>query len=89
MTFAALTQALDARAKAGNPARFWLRDDDAVAPTGALDRLLDMTGAQGVPLTLAVIPAPSGAQLAARLAQEAGVIVAVHGWSHQNHAPDG
>ena len=38
---------------------------------------------------LAVIPAHAGEQLAARLATEPHVSVAVHGWAHENHAPDG
>ena len=68
-------------------ARFWLRDDDAVEPTAALQRLLVLREAYQVPLTLAVVPAHAREQLARRLAQEAGVNVAVHGWSHENHAP--
>lgn len=83
----ALLQALDQRAAAGNPARLWLRDDDAIAPSAALDQLLDLTEASNVPVTLAVIPADAGAALAARLQKAAGVSVAVHGWSHHNHAP--
>lgn len=77
-------RALDRRAKAGQPARLWLRDDDAVAPSAALDQLLAMK--EGVPLTLAVIPAFSGQALADRLADAPGVTVALHGWSHENHA---
>lgn len=83
----ALIRALDARAEAGRPARFWLRDDDAEVPGAALDRLIGL--AEGLPLTLAVIPAATGAALASRLAGEAGISVAVHGWSHTNHAPPG
>ncbi len=86
--------AIAARAAAGHPLRLWLRDDDAVAPGQALDRLLDLTGAAGVPLTLAVIPAPwgeapTGPALAGRLETAPHVRVAVHGWSHRNHAPEG
>ncbi len=83
----ALQRALDIRAAQANPARFWLRDDDAVAPSAQLDRLLALTEEASVPVTLAVIPAGSGAPLAARLAGVAGVSVAVHGWAHVNHAP--
>ncbi|TIT57545.1 MAG: polysaccharide deacetylase, partial [Mesorhizobium sp.] len=43
--------------RAGRKAEFWLRDDDAVDPTPALDRLLDLTRQFAVPVTLAVIPA--------------------------------
>jgi hypothetical protein len=84
-----LQRALDQRARAGAPVRLWLRDDDAVAPTTALDRLLDMTRAAAVPLTLAVIPAFSSTPLATRLQRLPLVSVAVHGWSHENHAAGG
>ncbi|OYW60651.1 MAG: polysaccharide deacetylase [Rhodobacterales bacterium 32-66-7] len=80
----ALRNALDRCAEAGRPARLWLRDDDAVDPTPALERLLRLTDT--VPVTLAVIPAASGQALADRLAEADRVTVAVHGWSHANHA---
>ena len=83
----ALLHALDQRARAGNPARLWLRDDDAIAPSPALDHLLALTEAADIPVTLAVIPAHSGPALATRLDAATGVSVAVHGWSHTNHAP--
>ncbi len=83
-----LIRALDVRAEAGDPVRLWLRDDDAVVPSAPLDRLLALAGGI-VPLTLAVIPAETGAALAARLVDAAGVSVAVHGWAHRNHAPLG
>ena len=84
-----LRQELDQRAQAGRPAQLWLRDDDATLPTASLDRLLTLTGQFEVPLTLAVIPADTGEALAERLDGEAQVEVAVHGWSHHNHAADG
>jgi hypothetical protein len=76
---------LAALARANSPVEFWLRDDDATVPSAALDRLLGM----GVPLTLAVIPAHTGADLAQRLLDAAHVSVAVHGWAHVNHAGPG
>ncbi|MDS9470083.1 polysaccharide deacetylase family protein [Paracoccus sp. MBLB3053] len=87
-------RALADRAVAGVPVQFWWRDDDAVSPEPALDRLLAMANAFDAALTLAVIPAPwnsraSGPELADRLADEPLVRVAVHGWSHRNHAPEG
>jgi len=86
--FAPLRAALDGFAAAGTPARFWLRDDDAVEPTAALDHLLTLGAAYGVPLTLAVIPQYTGPALVARL-NGLAVEVAPHGWSHINHAtPD-
>ena len=80
---------LDRWRQAGRVADLWLRDDDAIAPTAALDRLLDLTARHSIPALLAVIPAQTGEPLAARLAPEPGIAVAVHGWAHRNHAPDG
>jgi hypothetical protein len=82
-----LTTELARWRQAGRTADFWLRDDDAIEPTAALDRLLAATAAHEVPVALAVIPALTGAPLAERVARENHVTVAVHGWSHENHAP--
>jgi hypothetical protein len=62
----------------------WWRDDDAVHPTPALDRLLAL--AAGVPLALAVIPGRAIAPLAQRLHSCPGLRVLQHGWMHANHA---
>ncbi|ANL49383.1 carbohydrate esterase 4 superfamily protein (plasmid) [Rhizobium phaseoli] len=86
MSFEPLQRELDRWQAAGRVARFWLRDDDAIEPTPHLERLLAVTGESAVPLTLAVIPGLTGEALAARLAAESAVSVAVHGWSHTNHA---
>ena len=75
--------------RAGRKADFWLRDDDAVEPTAALDRLLTLTEKYGVPVALAVIPAFTGAALAKRLDEAPHAVVAVHGWTHENHAAAG
>ncbi|MBD9371506.1 polysaccharide deacetylase family protein [Rhizobium sp. ARZ01] len=75
--------------RAGRVATLWLRDDDAVEPTAALERLLTLTALHVVPTTLAVIPAFTGEALAHRLHPAAQVEVAVHGWSHENFAPVG
>ena len=83
---ALLTQELDRWHAAGRTADFWLRDDDAVEPTAVLDRLIEVTAAFGVPLTLAVIPAVTGEALARRLEAAPHCTVAVHGWAHVNHA---
>jgi peptidoglycan/xylan/chitin deacetylase (PgdA/CDA1 family) len=82
-----LTEALDRWRDRGAVARFWLRDDDAVEPTSALDRFLATTGSAGIPAVLAVIPENTGIALAERLADHSEINVAVHGWSHVNHAP--
>ncbi len=74
---------------AGKTVTFWLRDDDAIVPTAALDQLLDVTGRYRIPVTLAVIPAGTGAALADRLKEVSHAAVAVHGWAHINHAAEG
>ncbi|QND50613.1 polysaccharide deacetylase (plasmid) [Phyllobacterium sp. 628] len=71
---------------ANRSAKFWLRDDDAVEPTPALDQLLQLANDFKAPVTLAVIPAHTGEPLAERLGGETQISVAVHGWSHENHA---
>lgn len=77
---------LDRFQEAGKIAHFWLRDDDAIDPTPALDRLLDLTDAHGVPVALAVIPEPTGEALVERLENAPLASVTVHGWRHANHA---
>ena len=87
--WAPLTDELDRWARAGWVARLWLRDDDAVEPTQALERLLALSASHAVPVALAVIPAFTGEALAGRLAAAPHAEVAVHGWSHENFAPPG
>lgn len=82
-----LRQELARWAQAGRKPVFWLRDDDAVEPTPALDRILSLTERFRVPLLLASIPAHATQALAERLKSEDRVTVGVHGWSHDNHAP--
>ncbi|GLS55299.1 hypothetical protein GCM10007886_34830 [Methylobacterium gregans] len=84
-----LRVALDARAEAGAPVSVWWRDDDAVAATPALDRLLALSEACDAPLLLAAIPAGIAPSLGPRLDAAPGVRLAVHGLSHANHAPPG
>jgi len=84
-----LTDALDDRLRSGCPVQFWLRDDDAIEPSALLERLLALSGSHAIPLTLAAIPACSGEALAKRLACASHVTIAVHGWSHTNHAMPG
>jgi hypothetical protein len=76
---------LDLWHAAGRPATLWWRDDDAVRPTPALDRLLAL--ADGLPLALAVIPEQATGALAERLANCPELRVLQHGWRHANHAP--
>lgn len=75
-------------ADAGRRVELWFRDDDAIEPTDALDRLLALSDGFAVPMTLAVIPAPTGQPLVERLARQKRLTVTVHGWTHRNYAPD-
>jgi hypothetical protein len=76
--------------EAGEVATLWWRDDDAVAPTARLGRLLSI--ASGVPVSLAVIPAVAEPELAEWLARfprsgpDAHIAVLQHGWRHLNHS---
>lgn len=85
----ALATELDRWGQRGECAVFWLRDDDALKPSSPLDRLLGLTGRFNVPVTLAVIPHETGMALARRLDESPQASVALHGWSHTNHAPEG
>ena len=67
------------------PLRLWLRDDDAIQPTPALDKLLGLTATFSVPLTLAVIPGLTDERLAMAMPFHATPVI--HGWKHTNHAP--
>lgn len=73
----------------GHTLPVWWRDDDAVARSPALDRLLEMSDKLGLPVHLAVIPARIDADLAACLRDDQRLIPVVHGWEHANHAPVG
>jgi peptidoglycan/xylan/chitin deacetylase (PgdA/CDA1 family) len=89
MTQKLLLETLDDFASKNIAADVWLRDDDATQPSPELDRLMDLSEHYVVPMTLAVIPEPTGEALAQRLENMTGIDVAVHGWAHRNHAgPD-
>ncbi len=79
---------LDRWAASGRCATFWWRDDDAVAPTPALDRLLALAARHGRWVALAVIPAGAEPALADRLAGTTAAVIQ-HGWAHRSHAPAG
>src|SRR4051794_25431919 len=83
----ALAAELECWRAAGCLATLWWRDDDAVEPTPALDRLTGLAAAAGVPLALAVVPAQATPALAEEL--DAGITVFQHGWSHTDHLPPG
>lgn len=85
----ALGPELSLWAKAGRAPVIWWRDDDAKAPTQALDRMLTLAHLYQAPLTLAAIASPNLAQLVRRIEAEPGVEIAVHGFQHVNRQPDG
>ena len=87
--WADLERELDAWGAAGAAATLWWRDDDAVAATPALDRLLDIAMQADVPLALAIIPALAEPALAERLRRTPQIAVLQHGFAHLNHAPAG
>jgi predicted glycosyltransferase len=84
-----LDQALNRAKDQDCPVRFWWRDDDAVADTPQLGRLLGLARRYDAGIGLAVIPEGIEASLAARLTEEPSAFALVHGWSHANHAPAG
>lgn len=86
MSLEKLVAALDECGRRGISADLWLRDDDAVEPTPALDTLLDLCGGFSAPVTLAVIPEMTNDKLARYLDVSDIAQVAVHGWSHTNYA---
>jgi hypothetical protein len=81
-----LARECDAWAGDGRPVVLWWRDDDAIADTPALRRLI---GIARVPLALAVIPAALDASLPALLQNHRRISVLQHGFEHRNRAPAG
>lgn len=85
----ALVAELDAWQASGRTASLWWRDDDAVASTPALARMLAIASHHEVPLALAVIPAALERSLVAIVAQRTDCSVLQHGYAHRNHAASG
>jgi len=85
----ALDEELNAWQHRGQVPVLWWRDDDAVAPSAALDRLLTLARSHDLPLGLAVIPATVDRSLRALVDAERRVFVLQHGWDHANHGPPG
>lgn len=85
--FAAVAAELELWREQGLVLPVWWRDDDAIEPSPALDRLLALSARCEAPLHLAVIPEPATQELAARLSRATNVSVLPHGWQHSNHAP--
>ena len=80
---------LDEWSSQGRRATLWWRDDDAIAGTPALERLLSTGAAADLAVFLAVIPGPADESLADRIRGLPGVPVLQHGFDHANHAPAG
>lgn len=87
--FAPLDAALKIAGEKGRVIPFWWRDDDAIAPSSALNTLIALSRRHNVPLALAAIPASAQAKLVQSLAGASDVSILVHGFSHANHAPEG
>ncbi|MBE1283848.1 MAG: polysaccharide deacetylase [Rhodobacteraceae bacterium] len=66
----------------------WWRDDDAIQPTAALERLIALSDTVALPVHLAVIPRDVTQALADHV-KTTSARVLVHGWAHTNHAPQG
>lgn len=87
--FPLLGEELAAWAEQDAAPSLWLRDDDAIAATPALDRLLALSNDYQAPILLAVIPQPANGSLARRLASEPLITPCQHGFAHLNHAAEG
>jgi predicted glycosyltransferase len=85
--WSALDTVLERSRDAGYAIEVWWRDDDAVAATPELERLLGLGRRYGAPVALAAIPHALEPSLSHRLAEEPLASVLVHGWAHVNHAP--
>jgi hypothetical protein len=84
--WAKLTHELDNWHQMGLNLPIWWRDDDAIAPTPALDRLLGLSHQTGLAVHLAVIPRDATIDLVSRV-KDTHAIPVVHGFSHVNYAP--
>lgn len=80
---------LDRWSAAGRKACLWVRDDDAMAPTRELERLLRLLALYRLPALLSVIPMRAEASLPAAIGSFPLVEIAMHGAWHRNHAPAG
>jgi hypothetical protein len=81
--------ALDRAEAAGRCVDVWLRDDDCVAVTPALERLAALCAGVGLPALLAVIPEPAEAALGPWVEEHTTFAPCQHGFRHSNHAPAG
>ncbi len=87
MNWQKLELQLARRRDAGQPVRFWWRDDDAGAVLPGVKKLLGLSKASAVPLAFAVVPEAAEPELFALLHE--GVSVLQHGTDHRNRAAPG
>jgi len=80
-----LRDALRACRRDGLDLPIWWRDDDAMSATPALDRLSNLSTSLGLPVHLAIIPAPLDETLVDFI-PSAPLIPVVHGWAHADHS---
>lgn len=71
------------------PLEVWWRDDDVISQTPALDRLTALAVDLDLPCHLAVVPKYADRTLVSACADTTMLIPMVHGWAHENHAPEG
>lgn len=69
--------------------RIFLRDDDAVDDTPALQHLLSLCEQYDTPLLLATVPEPATNALAEALEKRPLITPAVHGYQHVDHSAFG
>jgi hypothetical protein len=84
-----IASAIDDWTRAGLRPKVFLRDDDAVKDSPSLDRLLKLCEMHSIPILLSAIPALCEPSFGPAVRKAAHVTVAVHGYSHRNHAPPG
>lgn len=84
-----LDQELELWQDAGDTVTLWWRDDDAVEPTEALDRLIVLSFDNSVPCALAVVPDMTTGDLVEVLNEVPTIFPVQHGFRHINHAPKG
>jgi len=89
LDFDDLARELDSWAEAGRVAQFWWRDDDAIEPSPALSRLLDLSDSHEIEVAIAVVPASASTRLPDVIGPRRFAAVLQHGYAHRNHAPPG
>ncbi|MET3890355.1 hypothetical protein ABIE41_001431 [Bosea sp. OAE506] len=77
---------LDRWGTIGGRIRLWLRDDDAIADSPALDALSALAERHGLPVLLAVIPMLAEPSLGQALRRMPLLLPCQHGTWHRNHA---